>query len=206
MTNIIKQYPIVMDNFISNSECKVLLDLAVNNSELFEVVKCPIPRWNKRNIHTSTLFQTHKDAYDLMLLIAKRIQNKIREVENDNNIWLELPMYSRWLEGDELDPPHADNVEQDGKTPNASPWRSHGIVLYLNNDFNGGEIFYKNHNLKFKPTPKTCAIHRAGIEDTHGVVKVQNGTRHTIVSFACTDRSHVEQSKHSFLDGHLNKI
>jgi len=206
MPNIVTQYPNIINNFISNTECKTLLDLAVNNQKLFEAVKCNIPRWDKRNIHMHTIVQNYKDEHALILQIADKIQNKIRELENNNNIWLELPMYSRWLEGDNLDPPHADNIEQDGKTPNASPWRSHGIVLYLNDNFKGGELFYKNHDIKLKPTPTTCAIHRAGIEDTHGVFEIQAGTRHTIITFACTDKQHVENCKQVFLDGYLNKI
>jgi hypothetical protein len=152
------------------------------------------------------ILKNHKSESELLLQIANKIQHKIREIENTNDIWLELPMYSRWLPGDHLNPPHADNIEQDGKTPNSSPWRSHGIVLYLNNTFDGGEIFYKHHNLKFKPKPKTCGIHRAGIEDTHGVFEVQNGIRHTIITFACRDEAHVQKSKPTFLDGYLDKI
>ena len=199
-------YPKIIDDFISDEECKTLLDLAENGTVLFDAMTCGIPRWDKRNIYTQSLLPNHKVVYDIILQVADRIQEKIRYLENDNNIWLEVPMYSRWLPGDHLVPPHADNIEQDGVTPNASPWRSHGIVLYLNDNFDGGEIFYKNHNITMKPKPRICAIHRGGIEDTHGVYEVQNGVRHTIVSFACKDKSHVDKVKNSFLDGYLNRL
>lgn len=198
----IQIYPITLENFISDDECKTLLNIATHNEELFEMGRCiEVPRWDKRNIHTHMLQNNHKNAHDLIIQVADRIQNKIREMENTDNIWLEVPMYSRWLQGDNLMPPHADNIEQDGITPNYTPWRSHGIVLYLNDDFLGGELLYEKHDITLKPVPRTCAIHRAGIEDSHGVFEVQKGTRHTIVTFACTDKDFVDKDKNfAFLD------
>jgi len=197
-----QQYPIVFENFFSDSECKTLLELATDNEELFEMTACPIPRWDKRNIHAYMLQKNHKTEHTVLLEIAERIQNKIREIENDKNVWLEVPMYSRWLQGDDLMPPHADNIEPDGITPNSSPWRSHGVVLYLNDNFLGGELYYENHDMTIKPMARSCAIHRAGIVDRHGVLEVQKGTRHTIVTFACVDKNYVDKQKYSFLDGY----
>jgi len=198
--NPIQIYPVTLENFISDDECETLLNIATHNEELFEAMSCEIPRWDKRNIHAWMLEDDHKGAHNAILQIADRIQNKIREMENTENIWLEVPMYSRWLQGDSLMPPHADNIEQDGITPNSTQWRSHGIVLYLNDNFLGGELLYKNHDITLKPIPRTCAIHRAGIEDSHGVFEVQKGTRHTIITFACTDKDYVDKEKDNFLD------
>ena len=56
--------------------------------------------------------------------------------------------------------------------------------------------------MTIKPMARSCAIHRAGIVDRHGVLEVQKGTRHTIVTFACVDKNYVDKQKYSFLDGY----
>lgn len=191
--------PTLLYDFVSKEDQQALKTCAVSNTALFEQTDCHDPRWKGRNIY---IYDLDAVTQNIILDIAVRIQDKIRELENNQNIWLEIPMLSRWLEGDELDPPHADNIEPDGITPNASPWRSHGVVIYLNEDFEGGNLFYSNHNLVVTPVQGLCAIHRAGLEDQHGVRKVRSGTRHTIVTFATEDYNHVAEN-YSLLDPYL---
>ena len=68
-----QQYPIVFENFFSDSECKTLLELATDNEELFEMTACPIPRWDKRNIHAYMLQKDHKTEHTVLLEVAGRI-------------------------------------------------------------------------------------------------------------------------------------
>jgi hypothetical protein len=56
-----------------------------------------------------------------------------------------------------------------------------GIVLYLNNDFNGGETFYTDLGLKIYPTPGSLIVHRSDI--LHEVLNVTDGERYSISSF-----------------------
>lgn len=58
----------------------------------------------------------------------------------------------------------------------------YGIVIYLNDDYKGGEIFYPKLNLKIKPKAKSIIIHPASTE--HEVLKVKGEkTRYIISSF-----------------------
>jgi hypothetical protein len=59
-----------------------------------------------------------------------------------------------------------------------------GIVIYLNNDFEGGEIYYPNQNISYKPMPKSMIIHPATEEYTHGVNEVVGNTRYALAFFA----------------------
>jgi hypothetical protein len=61
-----------------------------------------------------------------------------------------------------------------------------GVVVYLNNDFNGGEIFYKDLNLKVKPTPGSLLVHTSDI--LHEVLPVTNGERYSISTFIKGDK------------------
>jgi hypothetical protein len=72
--------------------------------------------------------------------------------------------------------PHYDNQSQ----------RSceYGIVIYLNDDYEGGEIYYPNRGITHKPTKNSLVIHSAGVDYTHGVNAVKSGTRLFITLWA----------------------
>ncbi len=81
-----------------------------------------------------------------------------------------------WPEGSAV-PPHVD---------------SHGgfefvvfsSVVYLNDDFEGGEIFFPNQGVTRKPVRATALLFPSGgLEAPHGVTKVTRGGRYTISMF-----------------------
>lgn len=56
-----------------------------------------------------------------------------------------------------------------------------GIVVYLNDDYVGGEIFYPDKNIEIKPIKGSMVIHKSTIK--HGVKEVSVGTRYFFTSF-----------------------
>ena len=60
-----------------------------------------------------------------------------------------------------------------------------GIVLYLNDDFSGGELYYKDIDLKIKPKRGSLMIHKSTLE--HKVLTVQEGKRYFMTSFIFGD-------------------
>lgn len=56
-----------------------------------------------------------------------------------------------------------------------------GIVLYPNDDYDGGELFYKDINLKIKPIGGSVVVHRGST--FHEALPVRNGTRYMITCF-----------------------
>jgi hypothetical protein len=65
--------------------------------------------------------------------------------------------------------PHYDNQSQKSCT--------NGLVIYLNDDYEGGEIYYPNRGITYKPVKNSLVIHSADYEYTHGVNAVTKGTR-----------------------------
>lgn len=51
-------------------------------------------------------------------------------------------------------------------------------LFYLNNEFEGGEIFFPNDDIKIKPTAGNLLVFDSKIK--HGVTKVTNGIRWSI--------------------------
>lgn len=58
----------------------------------------------------------------------------------------------------------------------------YGFVLYLNSDFEGGEIYYPEYGIDVKPEPGLLVIHSGDIR--HGVREITKGIRHNMTSFA----------------------
>ena len=84
--------------------------------------------------------------------------------------------------------PHSDNSDHDGN-PNAFEINKYVGILYLNNDYEGGELFFCDKNnsmekyLSFKPNAYSYYVFPGGVENIHGVSEITKGTRYTMVSF-----------------------
>lgn len=78
--------------------------------------------------------------------------------------------------------PHSDNSDFDGK-PNAFEINKYVGILYLNDDYEGGNLYFTEHNISFKPKAYSYICFPGGVENIHGVEEITKGTRYTMVSF-----------------------
>ena len=79
-------------------------------------------------------------------------------------------------------PPHSDSSDLEGNL-NAFQINKYVGILYLNDDYEGGELYFPDHNIKIKPDLCEFIIFPGGFENIHGVEEIKNGDRYTIVSF-----------------------
>jgi len=88
--------------------------------------------------------------------------------------------------GDEL-PEHYDG---DGTvpTPNGNPKREISSILYLNDDFQGGQVFFRNQGININPKPGMLVVFPSTQEFIHSVNKVNFGFRYSIPQFWSIDR------------------
>ena len=91
----------------------------------------------------------------------------------------------RWREGQSMEA-HADNARPDG-SPNEYPWRSFASVAYLNDDYEGGEIYFSKLGRSLKPRAGTLVGFTGGLEHFHGVTEVTRGTRYTMPAWHTHD-------------------
>lgn len=56
-----------------------------------------------------------------------------------------------------------------------------GIVIYLNEDYEGGQIHYKDLDIFYKPKAGDLIVHYAGL--LHGVTEVSSGIRYIFTMF-----------------------
>lgn len=192
--------PMIVENFLLEEEIQILLNASRNCNEAFAESSQSIneERWKLRAAHVHHIKKYDAAAVTCMIDIANKIQDILRTIEATTDLFVEIPQFSRWLPGDALDPPHADNCHPDG-SPNTSPQRSHGAIIYLNEDFEGGELFYPNFNLVIKPKRGMLALHGADLKFLHGVKEVSHDRRHTVITFASTDHDYVRKMRYSYL-------
>lgn len=65
----------------------------------------------------------------------------------------------------------------------------HGFVVYLNDDYEGGQIYYPKKNIIIKPKRCSLVIHPGTEEYSHGVKTVELGTRYALTMFSKESRT-----------------
>jgi hypothetical protein len=104
------------------------------------------------------------------------------------------PALVRWLPG-QLQMPHADKELHQGADrgkPNDFPYYDLAGLFYLNDDYEGGELYFPNQGIQFKPKAGAAYFFPGDMEYIHGVTQITSGTRYT-VPFFWTILSHESQ-------------
>jgi predicted 2-oxoglutarate/Fe(II)-dependent dioxygenase YbiX len=128
--------------------------------------------WSGR---ASKIYRYGDDAIvSIVESLELEIQKKLLNFTSINKIC----DFLRLREGQFLDL-HVDNADEAEKT------NVFGVVVYLNSEYEGGEIYYRSINYTIKPTAGSLLIHPAGLE--HQVLAVTSGVRYMVTSFVKGD-------------------
>lgn len=174
----------VFENLLSENEVNTLYNFSASNEELYKANTAETNDfWKHRTMHFfSNMFPMPTEVtelgYKLLDTIKPLIENSIGD---GREVWADTINYAKWWDGYEQ-PPHADGEEPDG-TPHPFFWRNFGCVFYLNDNYDGGEIWFPNLNVEMKPKKNMLAFFPGDTLHLHGVRNVTNGIRHTIASF-----------------------
>jgi hypothetical protein len=103
------------------------------------------------------------------------IANEVSKIFGNSYVFEEAKILRKLIPGDTR-PTHYDSQMD----PNCD----YGIVYYLNEDFEGGEIFYPNLNIKHKPITNSLVIHSGKETCLHGINPVTEGVRYYMTLFA----------------------
>lgn len=159
------------ENLLSKDECEYLIWLAESTDEWLEDT---LPFWKGRNIPFLTMLPARpwatEDTYPLCVDIVKRIRSFI-ESSFGVEAWPDQIGIVRWPPGS-WQMTHKDDV--DGLD------RVSGCVVFLNNDYEGGEPFYPYYDKMVKPRAGMIYAHSSDEDHLHGVTQIKNKTRYTI--------------------------
>jgi Rps23 Pro-64 3,4-dihydroxylase Tpa1-like proline 4-hydroxylase len=191
--NEISKNILVINNFISKEESQELLKIINNTPEeewhieytrnLARFCMQKFGRDDVDNLVSEGKFEITKGWQDKNLDIhkhslAKIIKKRMLDILNTETSELELSgltMLQRMQEGVELKC-HTDQ--------HTDPSIRYATILYLNDNYEGGELFFKNVGLEIKPEKGSLIIFPGTEEFSHGVNAVKSGPiRYVIVGF-----------------------
>ena len=184
ITNMNKFSAKTFNAILSPEECSYILDFCKSASSWRSI---PDSFWHDRTIDYSALedVKIKKIISDKFIKIQKLLRD---EYSLDSNVYPDNIALVRWLPGMEQSP-HCDDMSDSERDHSLFKNRFFGAILYLNDDFTGGETFYPDHDFKVVPKQGMLAVHLGDCNHRHGVTKVENSTRYTIASFWSFDKN-----------------
>lgn len=140
--------------------------------------------WNNRGLNARTIYEKHDKEFGQYLYdLCAKVGNSIIEMYSlTDPIYSDLFQVVRWYPGMEQ-PPHADDMTNVEHANEFFHHRKFGAIIYLNDNYSGGETYYPQHNASIKPEAGKLAVHPGDPNHLHGVTKVEDGMRYTIASF-----------------------
>jgi hypothetical protein len=133
--------------------------------------------WNQRVIYPHNFPNVETNYINYLLQLREKIKTDFNITDEIYPDYLGLV---RWRNGD-MQHPHADGENENGKHP--YHWRQFGCVYYLNDNYDGGEIYFPNQNVELKPKQNTLVFFPGTLQFLHGVKPITSGVRSTLTSF-----------------------
>lgn len=157
----------LIDNFISEEDANILISEQLNPSETNQY-----PEYYKSR-YGGTAFPYNNKVMSILKKYGYLSSAKHKELNSFvNPIYVFKAFGSCWLPGTKGE------LHIDAQDP--EPWIEFSTIIYLNDEFEGGEIYFPNQNLVYKPKKYSAVFFpSSGSEYIHGVTTVSSGIRHT---------------------------
>ena len=136
--------------------------------------------WRNRQCSGEIIKELNNEIYELINFYIEKMRITL-EQRFGVQLLQRPPVLVKWTPGTEQRP-HADKQLNDG-SPNPFPDYDLNSLIYYNDTFCGGELFYPQHNLVVRPRPGLAVAHPGDIYFLHGVKRIESGERWTTPSF-----------------------
>lgn len=182
MLSLIKQ----VDELASPEECEALRDFYDRTSWLDGL---GTDYQGQNVVYTTDLYNfagIDREEYELVIEIKKRMRGIAQEIWAPMPVYIESGNLNIFKVGSSMGE-HADNEQPTGPggswVPNHSPWREFFSILYLNDNFGGGETYWPKLGLRVKPRVGTAIFSPANRYYTHEVKKVKYFDRYAFAQW-----------------------
>jgi len=179
----LKDDAFAVKNFMTKEECAKVIryfEFLVESGKL---------DWNQISFYESYAMGFWESDPDLLRFdLPADYFNKLKErikILSEDLLGTELKEISfhaqKWIDG-AFAGFHSDNTDENGN-PTAFIRSKFASFLYLNEDFKGGRLNWKNYDISIKPETGMIVIFDGGFGNEHEVSTIKDGTRYTIGSF-----------------------
>jgi hypothetical protein len=186
---------IIVDNFIQKSELALLLDSFAALRTTLNDKNLNNAYWQGRLLFAHEVNGQSSRAgavmKDFQIAATHRIEQFYRLTRP---IYADTVQLVLWSEGIHM-PAHADNANPDG-SPHGMAWRDFSSIVYLNDDYDGGELYFTALDAWIKPKAGMLVAFTAGFHHEHAVLKVTRGERLTMPAFYTFDQSRADRFIH----------
>jgi hypothetical protein len=152
--------------------------------------------WSGRYVWAADMIASQPDAVRRMRDASDRARLLVERFYA-----LRAPLYNdifqlvQWPIGTSMRP-HADGANPDG-SPHGMAYRLYAGILYLNDDYDGGELYFTALDVVVKPRRGMFVGFTGGFRHEHAVTRVDSGAmRLTMSSFYSTDPRHADRLLH----------
>jgi hypothetical protein len=198
------------ENFLTKDECESILSILKEEEDL------GLHRWTPISFYESFTIGYPSEGHELFAKynlpgdFFKQLQEGFKErvafvsgvdIDKVSNIGLHL---QRWDKGAYAHY-HSDNSDNDGNL-GAFERSRYAAFLYLNDDFQGGTLEFKDKDLVINPKAGLLMVFHGGHKNMHKVHTITKGSRYTIGSF-WDDKQYEDYSeeKRTFWEAQIKK-
>lgn len=187
-----------IENFMTPEELKILSEFAKNLNTWDETethydedgtVIYEADYWKDRVATYMTLVKVNVEIPKMISGIMQRLKPVVENHFNVN-VTATGTTIVRWLPG-QYQLPHADKELHEGKDagkPNDFAYYDLASLFYLNDDYEGGELYFPKQGIQFKPKPGAAYFFPGDMNYIHGVTEIKNGIRYTCPFFWTIDK------------------
>jgi hypothetical protein len=183
--NVIKHYDSIyeIENFLTDEEQKFFLDIITRSvNEDWPVLENSI--WSTKMLflldsHTGTV--NREQMFKINYNIESRLKDCFVNLQYINTV----STLQKYMPNETLDSEYVLGVHQDNVGGEDIQF---GAVIYINDNYEGGEVYYPELPLEIKPQAKSLLIHRGNI--LHAVKHILKGdNKYILTSFIRGDSS-----------------
>jgi predicted 2-oxoglutarate/Fe(II)-dependent dioxygenase YbiX len=186
---------VIIEDFLSKDQVGKLMEAFQGTRHLLGKESIDTDYWKNRVLFSRQIQKEFPEAFKIMHDAHTRMHHELGK-----KFGFTMPVYAdtvqlvHWAEGLFM-PPHADNSNPD-MTPHGMPWRAFGSIVYVNDDYEGGAVYFTALDAVVKPKAGMLLAFSGGMHHEHSVLKVTKGERITMPSFHTFDEKQADEAHH----------
>lgn len=190
---------VAIEDFMTEEELSILTNFIKTNT-LWDVTETHYNEdgvviydsgyWDHRVATAPTLEKADPTIPDVIKGMQLRLKERVDAFFNVD-AHPTSPAIVRWLPG-QRQQPHADKELHEGENrgkPNDFPYYDIAGLFYINDDYEGGELYFPNQGIQFKPKAGAAYFFPGDMNYIHGVTEIKSGIRY-VCPFFWTIQSH----------------